>query len=442
VNEQRDFTLSEEQNRDFTTYLSSRKILIADTNQSIRSSLSKVLTEAGAKSNSIRLASNFIEALEHIRDFSPEVVITDYHVESRCGLELIQPHREALPAEADRLFILVTSNAAESVVAEAAEEEVDAYVLRPFTNNSIRYYLARACIGKLYPSGYRTELNRGKQLLFQDKLEEALKIFNEAMALNETPSLACYYMGQSYDKLGKIDHSEQSYKNGLIYNSIHYKCSVALFDFYANQGRSRDAYEVMRNISKHFPISPQRLSKAIELAVRTQNFDDIAHYYSVFSNLDERRNDLRKCVCAALIVAALFRLRHGQTEVALDLIQKAASTAAGNPSILREIVMALVAFKLSDAAMGVLKRFPMDIRQQSDYICSDFAVLDITGRIDEVIVRGRKLLLDGVQDPLLHRIMIRREMEAGHIETAEKLAIEAESIWPHESDGFKKALRV
>lgn len=434
--------ISEDQAKDFTAYLANRKILIADTNQSIRSALSKVLSDSGAKSSNIRLASNFVEATDALRDFSPEVLITDYHLENRCGLELIQFHRESLPAEADRLFILVTGNSAESVVAEAAEEEVDSYILRPFTNNSIRFYLARACIGKLRPTGYRNQLNRGKQLLFDDKLEEALKVFGEAMTLDESPSLACYYQGLSYDKLGKVEHSEQSYKNGLIYNAIHYKCSVALFDFYANQGRAKDAYTVMKNLSQHFPISPQRLSKTIELAVRTQNFDDIEHYYAVFANLDERRNDVRKCVCAALIVAAMFRLRHSQNDIALELIQKATVTAAGSTPILREVVMMLVKFQQPSPAMSVLQRFPLDVRQQADYLCSDFAVLDISGNLEQVIVRGRKLLQEGVQDPLVHRIMIRREMEAGHAETAERLAIEAESIWPQESAAFQKALQI
>ena len=55
-------------------------------------------------------------------------------------------------------------------------------------------------------------------------------------------------------------------------------------------------------------------------------------------------------------------------------------------------------------------------------------------------MRGRKLLREGVQDPLLHRIMIRREAEFGHADAAENLATEAISIWPGEADAFKNIL--
>lgn len=237
-------------------------MLIADPNQSIRSSLSKTISDLGAKSAHIQLASNFNEAVEQIRTHAPEIVITDYHLGGRYGLELIQIHRETRPALEDRLFMLVTGNAAESVVAEAAEEDVDSYVLKPFTSAAIRYYLVRAGLSKLAPSGYRAELLRGRQAYFAQRFEDALQIFTAAMELDEAPALACYYMGQSYDKLGEHpDHSEQSYKNGLIFNEIHYKCSVALFDLYATTGRAPEAYGIMRRIAKLFPISPQRLAE-------------------------------------------------------------------------------------------------------------------------------------------------------------------------------------
>ena len=396
----------------------------------------------GAKQSCIQLASNFREALEQISASSPEIVICDYNLGRNYGLELISHHREAYPNPEDRLFILVTGNAAESVVAEAAEEDVDAYVLKPFTNSSIRYYLVRAGLAKTNPSAYWAELLKGRQLLNTDQLDEALKVFSGALELNAAPALACYYLGQSYDKKGDPELTEYSYKNGLFFNEIHYKCSVSLFDHYVAQNRTADAYGVMKKMSQTFPISPQRLSKALELAVRTQNFDDILHYYTVFSNLDERRDDLRKCVCAALVVGAMFQLRRGQSAAGLDLIQKASITAAGSSMILREIVLILVNYKLVEPATAFLKRFPPETQQSADYLSTELALQNLTGNAEDVIVRGRKLLRDGIQDPLVHRIMIRREQEVGHADEADKLLTESLSIWPEQAESFKKALQL
>lgn len=433
--------ITEDQAKQFADFVSEKRILIADVNQSIRSSISKTLSDLGAKPNHIHLASNFAEAAEQIRVNSPEIVITDYHLDRRYGLELIPIHREVRPDLNERLFILVTSNSDESVVAEAAEEDVDAFILKPFTVASIRYYLVRAGLSKASPSHYRDELNRGRQLLQANQYKEALEVFSKATELDESPALACYYMGQSYDKLGKLDLTEQSYKNGLIFNEIHYKCSAALFDHYAAHNRPADAYAVMKKMTRYFPISPQRLSKTIELAVRTQNFDDIVQYYTVFTNLDERRDELRKCVCAALVVGAMFQLRHRHSDVALDLLQKATATAAGSSMILREIVQILINFNLAEPAAMFLKRFPPETQQGADYLCAEFALLNLIGGVEDIIVRGRKLLSDGIQDPLLHRIMIRREKEAGHADTAETLCTEALSIWPDQEESFQKALQ-
>src|ERR1019366_2283905 len=142
---------------------------------------------------------------------------------------------------------------------------------------------------------------------------------------------------------------------------------------------------------------------------------------SIFSQLDERRDDLRKCVCAALVVGAMFRLRHDQAAIAIDLLQKAATTAAGSPTVLREIVTMLASFKLPEPAAAFLKRFPAETQKESDYLCAEFALLNLTAKIEEIIMHGRKLIREGVQDPLLHRIMIRRENEFGHADAAETL---------------------
>jgi hypothetical protein len=257
--------------------------------------------------------------------------------------------------------------------------------------------------------------------------------------MDPSPALACYYIGQSHEKLKEWPESEESYRNGLLFNAIHFRCSVALFDFYTAQGRPDEAYGIMKSIARNFPISPQRLTKAIELAVRTHHFDDIAYYHSVFTQLDERRDELRKTVCAALVVGAMFHLRQKRSQEALQLLQNAAVTAGGSSVILREIVTILVKYSLADAADAFLKRFEPADQKGADYLCSEFAVVDILPATpaEEVIVRGRRLLRDGVQDPSIHRIMIRRESEVGHPDEAEKLMTEAVSIWPHEAESFR-----
>jgi CheY-like chemotaxis protein len=436
-----EWAVSEEQLKQFRAFMAGKKVLIADTNQSIRSSLSTALTELGVKANLILLASSHHDACEQIRGNAPEVVLCDYHLDARYGLELMAMHRHSRPDLESRLFVLVTGNSSEAAVAEAAEEDVDAFILKPFTGASIRYYLVRSALNKARPSTYRAELARGRKWLESGELDQALECFKTAMKLDAAPALACYYKGQSHEKLAEWDNSESSYRNGLEYNGVHYRCSIALFDFYVAQKRTSDAYSVMRKISQNFPISPQRLSKAIELAVRTQNFADISHFHAVFTQLDERRDELRKYVCAALVVGAMFHLRHKRSEEALTLLQNAAITAGGSPTTLREIVMLLVKFNLPDPAEVFLRRFSPEDRINVDFLCSDFAVLDIMPgtKVEDIIVRGRKLIRDGVREPVIHRILIRREKQTGHLDLAENLLTDALSAWPDQADSFRKA---
>jgi CheY-like chemotaxis protein len=434
-----EFSVTEDQLKKFLAFVGEKKILVADPNQSIRSGLSKVLSEMGVRSGQIFLASNFHEAKEQLDTKTPDIVICDYHLDARYGLELAPLHRAIRPNIDERLFLLVTGNSSESAVAEAAEEDVDAFILKPFTGASIRYYLVRAALAKANPSSYRAELSKGRNLLSSGSFSDAIEVFTAAMSMDSAPALACYYMGQCYEKMGELPQSEESYRSGLIFNEIHFRCSIALFDFYSAQSRPDEAYGIMKSIARHFPMSPQRLSKAIELAVRTHHFDDIGYYHSIFTTLDERRDDLRKCVCAALVVGAMYHFRQKNSQQALQLLQAAAVTASGSSATLREIVTLLVKFNLPDAANAFLKRFEASDQTGADYLCADLAVLDaLPGTSPEdVIVRGRKLLTGGLQDPLVHRIMIRREHQVGHEDEAEKLMVEAASIWPQQADSFQ-----
>lgn len=434
-----DFTLTKDQLNKFNTFIGEKNILIADSNQSVRLSLSRVLSEMGVRSAQISLASKYHEAKDQLDAKAHEIVICDYHLDSRYGLELAPIHRNKRPNIEERLFVLVTGNSNESTVAEAAEEDVDAFILKPFSGASIRYFLVRAALAKAHPSSYRAELSKGRHLLDSGNLEEAVRVFNTAMTLDSAPSMACYYMGQGHEKLGQLTQGTESYRTGLSFNEIHYRCSIALFDSYTTQSKPKDAYGVMKTIASNFPMSPQRLSKAIELAVRTHNFEDIGLYHSIFTNLDERRDELRKCVCAALVVGAMYHFRRNNAPQAMQLLQAAAVTAAGSASMLREIVTLLVKFNLAESADTFLKRFDAADRAGADFLCSDLAVLDAlpATRPADVIMRGRKLLADGIRDPIVHRIMIKREHEVGHEEEAERLMAEAISTWPDLSNSFQ-----
>src|SRR5688572_15134958 len=118
----------------FAKFLSSRKILIADPSAAARSGIFRVFQDLGAKTNQITLVNSFKQALDQMEVVKPHIVIAEYELGRRCGLDLLQSQRQQQPEQTkDTLFVVVTSNTSQSAVARAAEEDIDAYVLKPFT---------------------------------------------------------------------------------------------------------------------------------------------------------------------------------------------------------------------------------------------------------------------------------------------------------------------
>jgi CheY-like chemotaxis protein len=425
----------------FKSYIVDKKVVIADGNKTIRATVARALVELGAKVTDITLASTRNDARQAIQSGAPDLVFADYHLENHCGLELIQDHRRARTDIEKTLFVLVTSNATESAVAEAAEGDVDAYLLKPFTLDTLKRYVVRAGLEKLKPSEYRGALAKGKELLGSGRYPEAIGVFREAKKMTDKPCMACYYEGQTFEKQEKLDSSKICYEEGLIFNELHYRCLVALFDLHVTRSELEVAYRIIRKLSEFFPISPQRLCKTIEIAVRTHNYEDVSKYYDIFVNLDERREDLKRYLCAALVVGAMHQLRKNKAELALDLLRKAAVTAADNPAILREIVMTLVGHEATDAAKQFLKRFPPETQQSVSYLTCEYAILDKSGTLEEVLSKGRGLVKGGIQDPLIYKILIRRTVQAGFRETAEGLVKEALVLWPAQKAEFESVLK-
>ena len=117
----------------FAAYVAPRKILIADTNSASRAGIARSLNNLGAKTTNLLMVTSLAEAEEVIKKDNPQIVICDYDLGTSCGLTLLQSQREKNKDTKNSLFVLVTGNTSQSAVAQAAEEDVDAFVLKPYT---------------------------------------------------------------------------------------------------------------------------------------------------------------------------------------------------------------------------------------------------------------------------------------------------------------------
>jgi tetratricopeptide (TPR) repeat protein len=420
-----------------TTFFSVRKGLIVDTNGASRAGIAKTLVEMGAKTSSFTLLADFADAVEAIRNIKPLIVVVDFDISGRCGLDLVHVMREAGIENKDSIFVVVTGNASQSAVAQAAEEEVDAYILKPYTLLQFKKVLATVAAGKLSPSRYVQQISEGKRLQAEGKYDEAIATFSEATNLDPKPSLAYYYRGVTELEAKQFEAAEASFTRGLTYNDIHYKCLTGLFDLLLAQRKFPEAYGIAQKITQHFPLSPNRLGQTLKLSVITGHYEDIDSFYEMFKGLDTRSEELVKYVCAALVIGGKAFFKSAKKEKAIDFLRKASVTAAGRPAILRDIVFLFLEQKESNEAELVLKRFANSDVTSQEYLCSKLAVDNfLTSDPRMAIHYARSAITQGLKDPFAYDIIIKRYLELGNKEKAIEWAGQAVIFWPDKKDQF------
>jgi len=312
-------------------YLNKNHVLILDAISSGRTNIASCLAKFGATRSRMSLIGTMHEAREEIKRVKPKVIFADFMIGKESSLDLIQDQKAALEKEGvkDTLFVLVTSNASQSTVARAAEEDVDTFIIKPFSLDTLKKGLMRSVQQKLYPSEYHQTIEAGKGLLLAGDFKKAIEHFKRAMDLNETPTLACFYYGQAEYMQKALDAAEGKYQDGLDFNNIHYKCLTGLFDLLHNEKRYHDAYDVMRRLAQYFPANPKRLSTVLQLSIQTSHFEDVEDYYKIFVELEERTDELIRYMCSALAVTGRYYLKNHSNQKAISAFESAAISSAG-----------------------------------------------------------------------------------------------------------------
>jgi len=81
--------------------------------------------------------------------------------------------------------------------------------------------------------------------------KEAIEHFEHAIELRADYVEAFFYMGQSYEKLGKIEHAEKAYKNAISYDPRYLP--------------AREAYGLIEFAQKEYKEGEKQLEAAIDL---------------------------------------------------------------------------------------------------------------------------------------------------------------------------------
>jgi len=374
------------------TLFSNMQVLIADPSMASRASFIKILTQLGVNENNISIADDFIMASVLIKKHEPKLIISEYELDGGSGLDLSEL-TALYKNPKEKIFLLVTVNSAQTLVAQAAEGDVDCFFIKPFAANHIERVILESVKAKIEPNPYLKKIDLALEHATAKKLDLAIQTLNEAIPLHSKPALALAYRG-SFEFLKRlVQEPEKSYLEGLGYNEIHYRCLVGLLEFLQSQSRWDDSYSVVKRISNIFPLNTKRLPVLLTLAIKTGNIDDIQQYYESFLTLGNKDEIVVKYICAGMVICAKHFFKIKENERAFKLLWNAAHGAAGNPSILREIVLSYMDHGKIAEADQVLELFPISTRKGNDYWTAQTAVQGV-GEMSSAYIDYLKVKVD------------------------------------------------
>jgi len=417
----------------FKSFINTHDVLIVDKNASSRNRLLKTVCDLGCKRNSVHTCGTMIEAEEIINTKRVGIVLSDYLIGGGSGFDLFKMVRaKNSPEQKDLCLILVTSNISQTAVAKAAEEDVDSFIIKPYTIQSIQENLLNTISSKIQPSPYIVKIEEAKAQLYAGNYEDATKILNIATKLHPKPALALFYIGQTELLKSKLSQAEGSYSKGLSFNNIHYKCLIGLYELFMNQNKFHEAYQVVKKIAKYFPANPDRLAQVVRLTIQTGNFEDMQDYYEIFTQLDDRTSQMTNYMGAGMYISGKHCFINNKVDTGMKFFENIAVSCSEHTKFIRALISVMVEHDKAEDAMKYLSRFPAGTDKQPDYLISDFLIssklIDNPGAL---VKTGLDLYNQNIRDYQVMTALIEAMEKSGHkLEKLQEFHQEMKKLWP------------
>lgn len=421
--------MSQEKDTDIAKFLNSQSALVVEPSNAFFSVIQNCLVSFGMESKRILMASTFKDAVTLMKQEKPKILITEYLIGKDFGLSLVDIQEETYDSFS-RIAIMVTKESSDNVVAEAAEEQMDAFIVKPFSGADFQKRLLDVVKRKMYPSEYLNKIRDGKEKLKSKNYEEALAFFKQAKEIHPTPTLACYYIGDCYLQTGELANARKEFAEGRKHNSLHYKCLIGEFDCLVQEKNYKAAYSLVELIRKHYPVTSVRLGKFFIAAVYTENFADLPAFYEMYTNLDFRSPELISLVSLALLTAGRYSLRGKDTENAIKYFDLASTVTGRSVETLEKVIEEWL--KVQD--VNNAERFFKLIRGEDvggvKHIQLNFKIGVHVVAPDAALEMGRKIIIDGNSTPEVTKKVVQLALESGKKTLAESLILKGSQAHP------------
>ena len=228
-------------------------------------------------------ANNGENCLKKMFDFQPDFLILDWNMPRMAGIEVVQKTREG-QRFSDIPILMVTAEVEESQIAQAAENDIDGYIIKPFVALTLESKIKSILERRSSPTEFDKLIQGGINLTKQEDYGKAIEMFEKALELSPKSARVRQLIGEAYKKMGNIEKAEESLQEAVSINPQYIKVHQSLGDLYQEVG---DKEKALVSFEKAIKISPHNSKRQTTLGKMYLESGDVEQAEKAFEKAVE-----------------------------------------------------------------------------------------------------------------------------------------------------------
>ena len=205
-------------------------------------------------------ATNGQEAYDVLKNNTIDLVITDWNMPVMSGVELLNKIREDRELR-DMPVVMVTAESNASIVAEAAESHIDAYLLKPLTVKSLGDRIQKVIENANHPPPMVFHLKKARDYEEDGRLDKAIEEARRAMIAEPKSTWPLRELGYYYFKKNDLETAEKYLLSAATKNEVDVFAFHRLGDLYL---RKNNIEKAEFYFEKAMNISPRHVGRGVE----------------------------------------------------------------------------------------------------------------------------------------------------------------------------------
>lgn len=235
-------------------------VLVADDMENMYTSIRSIMRvlKFGRK---FQYAPDGEEALKALQTGEFDLALLDNNMPGISGLELLGLIRNDKNLR-DMPIIMITGHAEQEFITNAAESDIDAYLLKPITVNLLKEKVPQVIEQANNPSAMARFLKSACAHAEAGDIEAAIADAQRALEANPKSTRPLRDLGEYYQRQGSSGEAEQCLLKAVQMNSIDVIALNRLGDLYLEQ---EDMDRALKCFSKAVSISPRHYTRGLKL---------------------------------------------------------------------------------------------------------------------------------------------------------------------------------